>query len=351
VRGRARDLGVDLATIRPAQGDRVRHSDLDAHLRYAATPPLPTSDAIEEVKVVGLRRRIAENMAEAMRAIPHFTYVEEVDVTALEATRAALNEGRGERPRLTLLPFLIRAIVGAVPAFPMINARYDDVANIVSRHAAVHLGIATQTENGLMVPVLRDAGGRDLWQLVAELSRLADAARAGRSTRGELSGSTITLTSLGALGGIVSTPVINRPEVAIVGVNRIHERPAVVDGRIEVRKLMNLSSSFDRDAGPAVRRRLTHSGRVRRLRLFAPSTEPGSAPRPGCRSRARAHRRSRGSCPAAFPARAFRGASSGTARGGIQGPTDARQWSRFARVLRHLTLCSSGALPTLLPPL
>jgi 2-oxoisovalerate dehydrogenase E2 component (dihydrolipoyl transacylase) len=245
VRARARDLGVDLATIRPAQGDRVRHSDLDAHLRYSGRRHVPTSDAIEEVKVVGLRRRIAENMAEATRAIPHFTYVEEVDVTALEATRAALNEGRGERPRLTLLPFLIRAIVGTVSAFPMINARYDDNANIVSRHAAVHVGIATQTENGLMVPVLRDAGGRDLWQLAAELSRLADAARAGRATRDELSGSTLTLTSLGALGGIVSTPVINRPEVAIVGVNRIVERPAVIDGRIEVRKLMNLSSSFD----------------------------------------------------------------------------------------------------------
>ena len=245
VRARAKDLGVNLATIRPAQGDRVRHADLDAYLRYAGAPRAPEGDAIEEVKVVGLRRRIAENMAEATRTIPHFTYVEEVDVTALEATRAALNDSKGERPRLTLLPFLIRAIVVALPAFPMINARYDDVANIVSRHSAVHLGIATQTENGLMVPVLRDAGGRDLWQLAAELSRIADAARAGRATRGELNGSTITLTSLGALGGIVSTPVINRPEVAIVGVNRIVERPAVVDGRIEVRKLMNLSSSFD----------------------------------------------------------------------------------------------------------
>ncbi len=247
VRARAKDLGVDLATIRPARGDRVRHADLDAHLRYAghAGPAPITADTIEEVKVVGLRRRIAENMAEAKRAIPHFAYVEELDVTALEATRAAFNQERGDRPKLTMLPFLIKAITRALPGFPMINARYDDAAGIVRRHRAVHLGVATQTDAGLMVPVIRDAGSRDLWQLAAEIARLADAARGGKAARDELGGSTITLTSLGALGGIVSTPVINRPEVAIVGVNRIVERPAVVDGRIEVRKLMNLSSSFD----------------------------------------------------------------------------------------------------------
>ncbi len=247
VRARAKDLGVDLATVRPAQGERVRHADLDAHLRYAGGgfAPVAAGDAVEEVKVVGLRRRIAENMAEAKRAIPHFAYVEEVDVTALEATRAALNAERGDRPKLTLLPLLIKALTRALPGFPMINARYDDAGGVVRRHRSVHLGIATQTEAGLMVPVIRDAQARDPWQLAGEISRLAAAARGGKAGRDELSGSTITLTSLGPLGGIVSTPVINRPEVAIIGVNRIVERPAVVEGRIEVRKLMNLSSSFD----------------------------------------------------------------------------------------------------------
>jgi 2-oxoisovalerate dehydrogenase E2 component (dihydrolipoyl transacylase) len=248
VRARAKDLGIDLATIRPAQGDRVRHADLDAHLRYAGPggrASAGTEDVVEEVKVVGLRRRIAENMAEAKRAIPHFAYVEELDVTALEAARGEINAARGDRPKLTLLPFLIRALTVALPGFPMINARYDDAANVIRRHRAVHLGMATQTDAGLMVPVIRNAQALDLWQVAAEISRLADAARSGKAARDELSGSTLTLTSLGALGGIVSTPVINRPEVAIVGVNRIIERPAVVDGRIEIRKLMNLSSSFD----------------------------------------------------------------------------------------------------------
>jgi 2-oxoisovalerate dehydrogenase E2 component (dihydrolipoyl transacylase) len=248
VRARAKDLGVDLATIRPAQGDRVRHADLDAHLRYVGPTgraSAPAEDIIDEVKVVGLRRRIAENMAEAKRAIPHFAYVEELDVTALETARGEINAARGERPKLTLLPFLIRALTVALPGFPMINARYDDAANVVRRHRAIHLGLATQTEGGLMVPVIRNAQALDLWQLAAEITRLAEAARSGKAIREELSGSTLTLTSLGALGGIVSTPVINRPEVAIVGVNRIVERPAVIDGRIEIRKLMNLSSSFD----------------------------------------------------------------------------------------------------------
>jgi 2-oxoisovalerate dehydrogenase E2 component (dihydrolipoyl transacylase) len=244
VRARAKDLGVDLATIRAAQGDRVRHADLDAHLRYAR-PGAVAADVVEEVKVVGLRRRIAENMAEAKRAIPHFAYVEELDVTALEAARAEINAERGDRPKLTLLPFLIRALTVALPGFPMINARYDDAAGVVRRHRAVHLGMATQTDAGLMVPVIRNAQALDLWQVAAEITRLAEAARSGKAARDELSGSTLTLTSLGPLGGIVSTPVINRPEVAIIGVNRIVERPAVVDGRIEIRKLMNLSSSFD----------------------------------------------------------------------------------------------------------
>ena len=265
VRARAKDLGIDLRDVKSAQDERVRHADLDAHLRYAtaATPapmaaaapvaaapvsaPAMSADAggIEEVRVMGMRRRIAENMAESKRNIPHFAYVEEIDVTELERLRTAMNLDRGQRPKLTLLPFLIRAMTRALPAYPMINARYDDAAGVVSRHGAVHLGFATQTDNGLTVPVIRDAQARDLWALAAEIVRLSDAARRGKATREELSGSTITLTSLGPIGGIVSTPVINRPEVAIVGVNRIVERPAVVDGQIVIRKLMNLSSSFD----------------------------------------------------------------------------------------------------------
>ena len=254
VRQRAKDLGVDLADIKVATGDRIRHADLDAFLKYqgggARVSAIPTrvsvtDDSIEEIKVVGLRRRIAENMAESKRRIPHFAYVEELDVTAVEALRQAMNAERGERPKLTMLPFLMRAMVKAAADFPMVNARYDDEANVVSRYGAVHLGMATQTDAGLSVPVIRDAQARDVWALAAEIVRLADATRRGKATREELSGSTITLTSLGALGGIVSTPVINRPEVAIVGVNRMVERPVVIEGRIEVRKMMNLSSSFD----------------------------------------------------------------------------------------------------------
>jgi len=254
VRQRAKELNVDLADVHPASGERVKHSDLDAFLKYSggtkaalapSRAPSTGDDGIEEIKVTGLRRRIAENMAEAKRRIPHFAYVEELDVTAIEALRQAMNAGRGERPKLTMLPFLIRAITRAAADFPMVNARYDDEANVVSRYGAVHLGMATQTDAGLSVPVIRDAQGFDVWGLAAEIVRLADATRRGKARREELSGSTITLTSLGALGGIVSTPVINRPEVAIVGVNRMVERPVVIEGRIEVRKMMNLSSSFD----------------------------------------------------------------------------------------------------------
>ncbi len=250
VRQRAKELGVDLASVSPASG-RVRHADLDAFLRYqggdapAASPRAPAEDEVDEIKVTGLRRRIAENMAEAKRRIPHFAYVEETDVTALEALRQAMNAARGERPKLTMLPFLMRALCLAARDFPMVNARYDDDANVVRRHSSVHLGMATQTDAGLSVPVIRDAQARDVWALAAEIVRLADATRRGKAAREELSGSTITLTSLGALGGIVSTPVINRPEVAIVGVNRVVERPMVIEGRIEVRRMMNLSSSFD----------------------------------------------------------------------------------------------------------
>ncbi|MGN6123166.1 MAG: dihydrolipoamide acetyltransferase family protein [Sphingomonas oligoaromativorans] len=252
----AKELGVDLADVHPSAGDRVKHSDLDAYLKYQGGGSSPSvtpryapvaagHDDVEEIKVTGLRRRIAENMAEAKRRIPHFAYVEEVDVTAVEALRQAMNGTRGERPKLTMLPFLIRAMAKAAADFPMVNARFDDEAGVVSRHSAMHLGMATQTDAGLSVPVIRDAQAYDVWGLASEIVRLADATRRGKAKREELSGSTITLTSLGALGGIVSTPVINRPEVAIVGVNRMVERAVVIEGRIEVRKMMNLSSSFD----------------------------------------------------------------------------------------------------------
>ncbi|HEU4959568.1 MAG TPA: dihydrolipoamide acetyltransferase family protein [Sphingomonas sp.] len=250
VRARARDLGIDLAQVKPAEGDRLRHADLDSFLRYGAAegyhPPRATRARPDEpVKVVGLRRRIAENMAAAKRAIPHFTYVEEIDVTALEAMRADLNANRGARPKLTMLPFLIVALCRTIPAFPMINARYDDEAGVVTRHGSVHLGMATQTDAGLMVPVIRDAQDRNVWQLAAEIARLADAARTGKAKSEELSGSTLTVTSLGPLGGIATTPVINRPEVAIIGPNKIVERPIFQGDDIVRAKLMNLSISCD----------------------------------------------------------------------------------------------------------
>jgi 2-oxoisovalerate dehydrogenase E2 component (dihydrolipoyl transacylase) len=255
VRQRARQLGIELQVVQGSgPSGRVTHADLDSHLAAAASVPAPKDEkrvvvernAVEEVRIVGIRRKIAEHVQEAYRRIPHFSYVEEVDVTALEELRRELNaEHAGKRPKLTPLPFIMKAIVRAVAAHPEINARFDDEKGIVQRHAAVHIGIATQTPNGLLVPVVRHAEGRDLWDCAAEASRLADAAREGKATRGELSGSTVTITSLGALGGIASTPVINYPEVAIVGVNRIAERPVVRDGAIVVRRMMNLSSSFD----------------------------------------------------------------------------------------------------------
>ena len=202
-------------------------------------------DGVEEVPVIGLRRAIAEHLQKSKRHIPHFSYIEEIDVTALEELRAALNETYSEREHLTLLPFLVRAVVTAAAAHPQVNARYDDEAGVLHRHAAVHAGIATQTEGGLLVPVVRHAEALDLWQAASELRRLAAAARAGKAARDELTGSTITITSLGALGGLAATPVINYPEVAIIGVNRIAERPVVHQGQIAIRKMMNLSSSFD----------------------------------------------------------------------------------------------------------
>ena len=249
VRARAKDLGVDLAQVQ-AEGDRIRHADLDAYLRYSAgqgylAPGTPRARADEPVKVIGLRRKIAENMAASKRAIPHFTYVEEMDVTALEAMRADLNANRGQRPKLTMLPFLIVAICRTIPAFPMINARYDDEGGVVTRHGAVHLGMATQTDAGLMVPVIRDAQDKNVWQLAAEITRLAEAARTGKAKVEELTGGTLTVTSLGPLGGVATTPVINRPEVAIIGPNKIVERPVFDGDDIRRAKLMNLSISCD----------------------------------------------------------------------------------------------------------
>ena len=253
VRARAKDLGIDLASVKAAEDGRLRHADLDAFLAYNAGSGFRAAGKRGEdqtVKVIGLRRRIAENMAASKRNIPHFSYVEECDVTALEELRAQLNSARGSRPKLTLLPLLISAICRTLPDFPMLNARYDDEAGLVQRYGAVHLGMAAQTEAGLMVPVIRDAQDKNLWQLASEITRLAEAARTGSVKSEELSGSTLTITSLGPLGGVATTPVINRPEVAIIGPNRIIERPMFVpDGlggeRIAKRKLMNISISCD----------------------------------------------------------------------------------------------------------
>jgi 2-oxoisovalerate dehydrogenase E2 component (dihydrolipoyl transacylase) len=252
VRARAQKLGVDLGQIRGTGPDgRIQHEDLDAVLVPAtgargASSALAVKNGVEPVKVIGLRRKIAEKMQDAKRRIPHFAYVEESDLTELEDLRAHLNATkRNDQPKLTMLPFLMRALVLALPDFPQINARYDDEQGVVYRHDNVDIGIATQTDNGLIVPVVRHAEARDVWDSATEVSRLAAAVRNNSAGKDELSGSTITITSLGALGGIVTTPVINHPEVAIIGVNKLVERPVVKNGQIVVRKMMNLSSSFD----------------------------------------------------------------------------------------------------------
>ena len=255
VRRRAHELGIALQFI-PGTGPagRIGHADLDAYIASGGSAAVLASrpagsarlEGIEAIKIIGLRRRIAERMQESKRRIPHYSYVEELDVTTLEELRAHLNARHGaDRPRLTLLPFLIRALVCAIPRFPQINALFDDEAGIVRRHAALHIGIATQTPQGLMVPVVRHAEALDLWEVASEISRLAAATRDGTAARDELSGSTLTITSLGPIGGIVTTPVVNHPEVAIIGVNRIVERPVARGGQIVIRKMMNLSSSFD----------------------------------------------------------------------------------------------------------
>ncbi|RQU30357.1 2-oxo acid dehydrogenase subunit E2 [Burkholderia cenocepacia] len=254
VRQRAWDMGIELRYVRgTGEAGRILHEDLDAYARTGGgsargAQPRGYNERHDEtdVPVIGLRRAIARKMQEAKRRIPHFSYVEEIDVTELESLRTELNRRHGDtRGKLTPLPLLIRAMVIALRDFPQINARFDDEAGVVTRYGAVHMGVATQTDGGLTVPVLRHAEARDVWSISAEIARLADAVRANRAHRDELSGSTITISSLGALGGIVSTPVINHPEVGIVGVNRIVERPMIRDGAIVARKMMNLSSSFD----------------------------------------------------------------------------------------------------------
>ncbi len=250
VRKRAADLGVDLNQVK-AQGEHIRHSDLDSYLSYGSGQGYRPSNASskrddETIKVIGMRRKIAQNMAESKRNIPHFSYVDEIDMTELEDMRQDLNGNRGDRPKLTMLPLMIVAICKSLPTFPMLNATFDDEAGQVTRHGAVHLGMATQTDQGLMVPVIRDAQDKNIWQLASEIGRLAEGARSGGLKPTELSGSTLTLTSLGPLGGIATTPVINRPEVAIIGPNKIVERPVFAEtGEIHARRLMNLSISCD----------------------------------------------------------------------------------------------------------
>jgi 2-oxoisovalerate dehydrogenase E2 component (dihydrolipoyl transacylase) len=231
---------------------RITREDLDLLVRTGAPKPAATAPAgtkrtgTQEIKLIGLRRKIAEQMTASYQRIPHFTYVEEVDMTELDALRRHLNDTQaGKRPKLTFLPFFMRAIVRVLVDFPQCNAHFDDGKGIITRFEAVHMGIATQTPQGLMVPVVKHAEALDLWQSAAGLTRVTEAARNGKATRDELTGSTITLTSLGALGGIVSTPIINQPEVAIIGINKAQERPVYVDGKVEPRLLMNLSSSFD----------------------------------------------------------------------------------------------------------
>ena len=257
VRNRARDLGIELQFV-PGSGPagRIEHGDLDAYVASgghgssvggSTGSTYAKAEGTTEVRIIGLRRKIAEKMAESVRRIPHITYVEEIDVTALEELRAHLNAQAkaSGKPKLNLLPFIARAIVVALRDQPQINATYDDEAGVLTQHAPVHLGIAAQTPNGLMVPVVRHAEALDPYDTALEIARVSGAAKAGTAKREELSGSTITITSLGTLGGVVHTPIINHPEVAIIGPNKIQERVVVKDGQMVVRKMMNLSSSFD----------------------------------------------------------------------------------------------------------
>ena len=249
VRRRAEDLGIKLGHVAASgPAGRITHDDLDRFIAGGRTgaSTLAKRTAVEEVKVIGMRRAIARRMQESKRRIPHFAYVEEIDMTELEDLRAHLNATkRADRPKLTMLPFLMRALVRVLPRYPQINARFDDEAGVVHRYAGVHMGIATQTAGGLIVPVVKHAEALDVWAAAAEVARVAEIARSGKGSKDDLSGSTITVTSLGPLGGIATTPVINHPEVAIIGPNKIVDRPVVRHGQIAVRKMMNLSSSFD----------------------------------------------------------------------------------------------------------
>ncbi|HEV7386182.1 MAG TPA: dihydrolipoamide acetyltransferase family protein [Phenylobacterium sp.] len=251
VRRRAEDLGIKLGHVAASgPAGRITHDDLDRFVAGGRLAPAPSTltkrTAIEEVKVIGMRRAIARQMQESKRRIPHFAYVEEVDMTELEELRVHLNATkRADQPKLTMLPFLMRALVRVLPAYPQINARFDDEAGVVSRYAGVHIGVATQTSQGLIVPVVKHAESLDVWAAATEVARVAEIARSGKGSKDDLSGSTITVTSLGPLGGIATTPVINHPEVAIIGPNKIVDRPVVRHGQIAVRKMMNLSSSFD----------------------------------------------------------------------------------------------------------
>ena len=250
VRKRAMDAGIELAYVRgTGPAGRIQHEDLDAYVAGKAEPvnsSFQPNNTITETKVIGLRRKIAQRMQDAKSRIAHITYVDEVDMTELEDLRAHLNETkRDDQPKLTILPFIMRAMVKALKVHPKLSAHFEDDAGIVRQFGAAHIGMAVQTPNGLMVAVVHNAEARDIWDIAAEAQRLAQAARDGTITREELTGSTITITSLGSMGGIVSTPVINSPEVAIVGVNKIAMRPVYQDGAFVPRKIMNLSSSFD----------------------------------------------------------------------------------------------------------
>ncbi len=247
IRRRAKEAGIDLSRVPGSgPGGRILREDFDRYLESQGRPGAPAATrATKEIKVIGLRRMIAERMTRAKREIPHFAYVEEIDITELEALRGHLNADPERGERLTLLPFIALALIRALDEFPQCNATYDKERNVIVQHGAVHLGVATQTDDGLKVPVVRNAERLTLEQLAAEIGRVADAARNNTIRREELTGSTITITSLGRLGGIVTTPVINLPEVGIIGVNRAVERPVVVSGQVAVRLMMNLSSSFD----------------------------------------------------------------------------------------------------------
>ena len=252
VRRRAKEADIDLSLVPGSgPGGRIQRKDFDNFLKSqamgieAAKAATPSTD-VKEIKVIGLRRIIAERMTKAKQEIPHFAYVEEIDITELEALRKHLNNRRDDpTARLTLLPFLGLALIRALKEFPQCNSTYDKDRNMLLQHAAVHLGIATQTPDGLKVPVIKHAEMRDIDGLAAEIRRVTQAARDNRATKSELTGGTITITSLGKLGGIASTPVINMPEVGIIGVNRAVERPMVFNGQVAVRLMMNLSSSFD----------------------------------------------------------------------------------------------------------